>query len=75
MFILSCLNLFDSVNVIPFNISGALNKVLNQNKLIEFENQLPSSKKKQLKEIANLVCGILNTTDQRACKEKIFDSN
>lgn len=64
----------NSVNIIPFDISGALNKVLNQNKLTDFENQLPSSKKKQLKEIANLVCGILNITDQRTCKEEIFDS-
>lgn len=50
-----------------FRISNALNTVVNQNRLPAFENQLPASKKKLLKEITNLVYGIrLGKTDQKA---------
>lgn len=64
-------------NIIYFILTATLNNVIILNKLSDFENQLPSSKRKQLKEIANLVCGIKlysYNMNQRTCNEEIFDS-
>lgn len=64
-------------NIIYFILIAALNNDIILNKLSNFENQLPSSKRKQLKEIVNLVCGIRlysYNMDQRTCNEEIFDS-
>lgn len=64
-------------NIIYFILTATLNNIIILNKLSDFENQLPSSKRKQLKEIANLVCGIglySYNMDQRTCNKEIFDS-
>lgn len=60
-----------------FILSVALNNSIILNKLSDFENQLPSSKERQLKKIANLVCGIRlysYNIDQKSCDDEIFNS-
>lgn len=47
---------------------------MSKNKLLDFENQLPFAKEKQLKEMSNLVCGIRLYKDRKVCQEEIFDS-
>ncbi|XP_022167675.1 cilia- and flagella-associated protein 206-like [Myzus persicae] len=55
-------------------ISDALHNVLNRTKSSEFENQLPSLKINQLKEISNLVCGIwLYNMDRKDKREETLD--
>jgi len=55
-----------------FHLPDALNNVFNRTKSSEFENQLPSLKLNQLKEISNLVCGIwLYNLDRKDVKETL----